>query len=134
MVERVLPPGVDANTLDTFFDLAQAEVGAGNVSRDPSSGAPHDLHGKNTNYGDPFPLARDHPPSAAVRPETVQQIQRILKLANTYNVPLWTVSRGKNLGQVLPTTAGDLVLIPDTTATAPPPQSCPAVSFLTSTA
>lgn len=80
------------------FDLAEAELKVGNVSRDPSSGAPLDLHGKNTKYGDPFPLARDHPPSGAVRPETVQQIQHILGLANKHNVPLWTVSRGKNLG------------------------------------
>lgn len=98
MVQRVLPLGISADILDTFFDLVEAEIGVGNVSRDPYSGAPLGLYGKNTSYGDPFSLARDHLPSGAVRPETVKQVQRILKLANECKVALWTVSRGKNMG------------------------------------
>lgn len=102
MVQRVLRPGTNADILDTFFDLVEVEIGVGNVSRDPYSGAPLGLHGKNTSYGDPFPLTRDHLPSGAVRPETVKQVQRILKLANECKVPLWMVSRGKNMGWVYP--------------------------------
>ncbi|OJJ80657.1 FAD-binding oxidoreductase, partial [Aspergillus glaucus CBS 516.65] len=37
-------------------------------------------------------------PSGAVRPSKVEQVRQIVKLANVYKVPLWTVSRGKNLG------------------------------------
>ncbi|KAJ9144931.1 hypothetical protein NKR23_g5732 [Pleurostoma richardsiae] len=37
-------------------------------------------------------------PVGGVRPSAVEEVQQIVKLANTYKVPLWTVSRGKNLG------------------------------------
>lgn len=33
-----------------------------------------------------------------MRPETVEEVQEIVKLANKHQVYLWTVSRGKNLG------------------------------------
>lgn len=96
---RVLPPNVDAATLDAFFDTIAATIGEENVSRDHTYGAPQGPHGQ-TSYGDPFPLARDHCPSGAVRPETVEEVQAVLRAANRYRVPVWTVSRGKNLGYV----------------------------------
>jgi len=37
-------------------------------------------------------------PSAAVAPDGVEQVQAVVKIANTYKVPLWTISTGKNLG------------------------------------
>ncbi len=40
----------------------------------------------------------DPVPSAAVAPDGVEQIQAVLKVANEYKVPLWTISTGKNLG------------------------------------
>lgn len=97
MSQRVLPPGVDSKTLDSFFDHVAAKIEVDNVSRDPSTGALRGPQGQE-NYGDPFPLARDHTPSGAVRPSTVEEVQYILKAANQFNIPLWTVSRGKNLG------------------------------------
>jgi len=37
-------------------------------------------------------------PSAAVAPDTVEQVQAVVKIANAYKIPLWTISTGKNLG------------------------------------
>jgi FAD/FMN-containing dehydrogenase len=37
-------------------------------------------------------------PSAAVAPDGVEQVQAVVKIANTYKIPLWTISTGKNLG------------------------------------
>lgn len=31
-------------------------------------------------------------------PTTVDELQRALKVVNNYKIPVWTVSRGKNLG------------------------------------
>ncbi|HUL83659.1 MAG TPA: FAD-dependent oxidoreductase, partial [Gammaproteobacteria bacterium] len=36
--------------------------------------------------------------SAAVAPASTEQVQAIVKIANSYNVPLWTISTGRNLG------------------------------------
>ena len=40
--------------------------------------------------------ARATMPSAAVAPRTVEEIQAILGIARNYQIPLWTVSTGKN--------------------------------------
>jgi FAD/FMN-containing dehydrogenase len=37
-------------------------------------------------------------PSAAVAPSDVEGIQGILRIANAYKIPLWTISTGKNYG------------------------------------
>ena len=53
-----------------------------------------------------------HLPSAAVAPDGVDQIQAILKIANDYRVPLWTISTGRNFayGGPAPRKAGYVVL------------------------
>lgn len=86
--------------LSEFLDIASSIVGPDNVSRDPSWGAPKGLYGAD-NYGDPFPLSKPHHAAPAVRPTTINHIQQIVKAANDTRTPLWTVSRGKNLGLVL---------------------------------
>jgi FAD/FMN-containing dehydrogenase len=83
--------------LEEFLRLATAIVGEANISRDPSSGAPEGLDG-GCSYGDPFPLSQPHIPGPAIRPETVDHVRDIVRAANKLKVPLWTVSRGKNLG------------------------------------
>ena len=52
------------------------------------------------------------PPSAAVAPQTVEEVQAIVRLANEYRIPLWPVSRGKNLGYgtAAPRLPGSVVL------------------------
>src|SRR5690606_17544492 len=39
-----------------------------------------------------------HAPSAAVAPETAEQVQAIVRMANEHRTPLWVISRGKNFG------------------------------------
>lgn len=97
VVPRVLPPHVSAATLDAFFDEVATVIGHENVSRDPEFGAPKGPHGQ-FSYGDPYPLVRDHSPSGAVRPKTAEEVQLVVKCANRFKIPLWTISRGKNLG------------------------------------
>lgn len=100
MAITILPPGVDEATFHAFFDEVTKLIGKETVSRDPSLG---NLPGPNgeESYVDPWPLARDHTPSGAVRPATVEEVQHVLKAANEYCVPFWTVSRGKDLGYVI---------------------------------
>lgn len=105
---RVLPPGIDLSTLEKILDHLSDIVGSENVSRDASYGALEGFHGQ-TNYGDPYAtmgknssnVVQVPQPSGAVRPGTVDEVQKIVRLANTYKLPLWTVSRGKNLGLVI---------------------------------
>jgi FAD/FMN-containing dehydrogenase len=50
--------------------------------------------------------------SAAVAPETVEQIQQIVRIANRYSIPLYTISTGRNLayGGSAPVYSGSVVL------------------------
>jgi (+)-pinoresinol hydroxylase len=50
--------------------------------------------------------------SAAVAPETVPQIQQIVRVANEYKVPLYTISTGRNLayGGSAPVYSGSVIL------------------------
>lgn len=54
----------------------------------------------------------DFPASAAVAPGSVEEVQAILRLANQHKIPLWPVSRGKNLGYgtAAPRLPGSVVL------------------------
>jgi (+)-pinoresinol hydroxylase len=56
--------------------------------------------------------AEDSVPSAAVAPDGVEQVQAVVKIANTYKIPLWTISTGKNLayGGSAPRLSGSVVL------------------------
>jgi hypothetical protein len=51
-------------------------------------------------------------PSAAVAPNGVEQVQQVLRIANQYRIPLWTISTGKNLGYggSAPLLSGSVVL------------------------
>jgi 4-cresol dehydrogenase (hydroxylating) len=53
-------------------------------------------------YRDPFSPLRntDQEPvaSAAVGPQSVEEVQQVLKIANDYGIPLWVISTGKNFG------------------------------------
>ena len=50
--------------------------------------------------------------SAAVAPETVEQVQQVVKIANRYSIPLYTISTGRNLayGGSAPVYSGSVVL------------------------
>jgi hypothetical protein len=90
---EVLPPGVDLKTWKAILSKFLVILGEKGVI----VGDEHKL-----NYLDIFNLTdnehevRGSP--CALRPTTVEQIQAILKVANEYKIPVWTVSRGRNLG------------------------------------
>lgn len=88
---------LNPNMLDTFFDEAARVLGPDNVSRDYKHGALKGPHNQ-VSYGDAYSIEDKHQPGGAVRPTTVEEVQKLVKLANTHKVSLWTVSRGKNLG------------------------------------
>lgn len=94
---RILPPGLDEQALDEFFNQVSTVLGEENLSRDAKLGALEGPSGTRE-YGDPFAAFSKNQPSGAIRPRLVSEIQAILKLANQFKVPIWTVSRGKNLG------------------------------------
>jgi 4-cresol dehydrogenase (hydroxylating) len=56
--------------------------------------------------------AAKHAPSAVLLATTVEQIQRIVKVCNTYRVPIWTISTGRNFGygSAAPVERGQVVL------------------------
>lgn len=51
-------------------------------------------------------------PVGAVAPATVEEVQELVKIANKYKQPLWTISTGKNMGygMAAPATPGQIVL------------------------
>ena len=52
-----------------------------------------------TSYRDKFAIQPErHQPAGAIAPTSVEEIQAALKVANQYRLPLWPISRGKNLG------------------------------------
>ena len=65
-------------------------------------------------YRDPYSIEDDAKFStpAAVAPDSAEQVQAVVKVANQYGVPLWTISAGKNhgYGGAAPRMAGTVVL------------------------
>jgi 4-cresol dehydrogenase (hydroxylating) flavoprotein subunit len=88
-----LPAGISPGQWTSILEQFRVAIGRDSVI----AGNNHEL-----NYGDPFALSKDEDEkrgsSAALRPTTVEQVQAILKIANEHKIPLWTFSRGKNLG------------------------------------
>ncbi|MCJ2181808.1 FAD-binding oxidoreductase [Novosphingobium sp. 1949] len=66
-----------------------------------------------TSYQDKFAIDDAlHHPAGALAPETVEEIQALVRIAAEHKVPLWPISRGKNLGYggSAPELAGSVVL------------------------
>jgi len=87
----ILPPGVTQETFDAVLQAFRNIVGEEGVLISEDALKPH---------RDPYAFAADDAfiPSAAVLPDSVEQIRAILRVANQYTVPLWVVSQGRNLG------------------------------------
>ena len=51
-------------------------------------------------YRDHFAMGppEDHAASGAVAPRTVEEVVKLLKVANDHGIPVWTISTGRNLG------------------------------------
>ncbi|KAJ4344464.1 uncharacterized protein N0V89_012206 [Didymosphaeria variabile] len=91
-LKRVLPPGVTQYAFDAAIIQFMAVVGHEQVL----------LGDQLTEYIDPYELweaeGKRKMPSAAVRPRNVEELRRVLAISNEYSIPVWTFSRGKNLG------------------------------------
>ncbi|KAJ4370468.1 hypothetical protein N0V83_004986 [Neocucurbitaria cava] len=91
-LKAVLPPGVSQADFDNAIEKYGAAVGDDQV-----------LQGDGlTEYIDPYELREEEGqrkmPSAAVRPKNVEELKEVLKISNEFSIPVWTFSRGKNLG------------------------------------
>lgn len=100
-----LPPGVTSESMDKALDEFKKITGKEWVFKDQYI----------ESYHDPYTISNDeslHKAYAAVAPDSTEQVQKIVRVANKYGVPLWTVSRGKNFayGGAAPVLSGSIVL------------------------
>ncbi|KIW98341.1 uncharacterized protein Z519_00001 [Cladophialophora bantiana CBS 173.52] len=91
-LKNVLPPGVDQAQFDRAIVEFEDAVGKDNVFRGEAL----------EEYVDPYELweeeGRRKMPSAAVCPSSTEELREVLAVANKSSIPVWTFSRGKNLG------------------------------------
>jgi 4-cresol dehydrogenase (hydroxylating) len=87
----ILPPGVSQANFDAAIGQFKQAVGEEWVFT-----SDEDLHP----YRDHFSYIKDQPneliPGAAVGPDSVEQVQAIVRTANQYKIPLYSISTGKN--------------------------------------
>ncbi|WP_084356094.1 FAD-binding oxidoreductase [Novosphingobium lentum] len=100
-----LAPGVSKADFAGFIAAAKSIVGAEWVAGDAQSVKPW------TKKYIPDP-GNVHAPVGAVAPASVEEVQELVRIANTYKQPLWPVSTGKNMGYGMTSTAapGQIVL------------------------
>jgi 4-cresol dehydrogenase (hydroxylating) len=90
-LKRKTPPGLTESQLDAALRAFAGVVGAEWVlATDEDRDSYLDAYG--------FSQLDAHIPSAAVAPQSVEEVQALLRLANEHKVPLWPIARGKNLG------------------------------------
>jgi 4-cresol dehydrogenase (hydroxylating) len=102
-----LPPGINSKDFSDALEQFAEAVGEEWVF---SSEEDADLY---RDAYSPFWHEAEEPlPSAAVAPANVEQVQQVLRIANHYRIPLWTISTGKNLGYggSAPLQSGNVVL------------------------
>ena len=87
----VLPPRVSTEQFASAITQFKEAVGPDWVFT-----SDEDIHP----YRDHFSYIKDQPdeliPSAAVAPDSVEQVQAIVRVANEYKIPLYSISTGKN--------------------------------------
>jgi (+)-pinoresinol hydroxylase len=101
------PPGV--SPADFSAALAQFEKAVGHEWVFTSD---DDMETYRDSYSPFWHEEEDRVPSAAVAPDGVEQVQAVVRIANNFKIPLWTISTGKNLayGGSSPAMAGSVVL------------------------
>jgi FAD/FMN-containing dehydrogenase len=101
------PPGMDPDDFATAVEQFSAVVGEQWVFTDePTMDTYRDAYS-------PFRgEEEDKYASAAVAPETVEQVQAVVRIANRFSIPLYTISTGRNLayGGSAPVYSGSVVL------------------------
>jgi 4-cresol dehydrogenase (hydroxylating) len=100
-----LPPLVSQASFDAALRAFERIVGAPWVRASEEARA---------DYRDEYALGGAGEPvaSAAVAPNSTEQVRAVLRIANEFRIPLWPISRGKNLGYggAAPLLAGSVVL------------------------
>ena len=102
-----VPPGVSQKDFDKALKEFEAAVGADWVFTSDADVAL---------YRDAYSPFRGEPEerlaSAAVAPHTVEEVQAVVLTANTYKVPIYPISTGRNLGYggSAPNLSGSVVL------------------------
>jgi 4-cresol dehydrogenase (hydroxylating) flavoprotein subunit len=97
------PRGVDEKTFARALREFAAIVGERNLSVSPAELVP---------YAHDVIMIPPIWPSAAVRPGSVAEVQRVVRAANRLRIPLWPVSTGKNIayGRMMAVEPGNVVL------------------------
>ncbi len=101
-----VPDGIDPAAFAAACDELRAVVGDAWLIRDNTTHL--------NSYRDSYTVGdiEANAPSAAVAPQNVEDVQKILAVARRYRIPLWTVSTGRNYGYggAAPRKAGCVVL------------------------
>jgi len=102
-----LPPGVSSKDFASALKEFEGAVGADWVF---TSDDDVDLY--RDSYSPFWHEAEEPVPSAAVAPDSVEAVQKFVRIANRYKIPFWTISTGKNLGYggAAPLLSGTMVL------------------------
>jgi 4-cresol dehydrogenase (hydroxylating) len=102
-----VPPGLTSKNFSSALQEFEAAVGKQWVF---TSDEDMDLY--RDSYSPFWHEPQDPVPSAAVAPDNVEQVQKVVRIANAYKIPLWTISTGKNLGYggSAPLLSGSVVL------------------------
>src|SRR5258708_28720211 len=88
-----LPPGVRSKDFaDALKQFAEA------VGKEWVFSSDEDVNLYRDSFSPFWHEEEDPVPAAAVAPDSVEQVQKVLKVANQYKIPLWTISTGRNLG------------------------------------
>ena len=101
----ILPPGISASAFDKALRDFASVVGEQWVfNSDEDRDTYLDAYAPGN--------AETYAPSAAVAPQTTEEVQAIVKIANKFKIPIWPISRGKNLGYggSAPTMSGTVML------------------------
>lgn len=104
MPEGPLPPRMTAAQMDAARAALVAVLGADKCFFDAIDQA---------GYRDKFAVDDSaHHPAGAVAPETVEEVQAVMRVANEHRLPVFPIARGKNLGYggSAPVLAGSVVL------------------------
>jgi 4-cresol dehydrogenase (hydroxylating) flavoprotein subunit len=101
--QAVLPRGVSARTFQRAIREFTEIVGDRNVSVSPAELVP---------YAHDVIMAPPTWPSAVIRPGSVEETQRVVRVANTLRIPLWPLSTGKNIayGRMMAVDPGNVVV------------------------
>ena len=100
---RVLPKGVSARAFARAIREFVRIVGDRNVSVSPAELVP---------YAHDVIMAPPIWPSAVVRPASVEELQRVVRVANALRIPLWPLSTGKNIayGRMMAVDRGNVIV------------------------